>query len=63
MPDSPLAGSPPHRFWLRNRRSGFTLVELMVSLVILTIMLVSLAGRTGIFVHTASTSTTHTAGA
>jgi prepilin-type N-terminal cleavage/methylation domain-containing protein len=44
-------------------RRGFTLIELMLSLVILTIVLVSLAKHTGIFLHTVSTSTARTTAA
>jgi prepilin-type N-terminal cleavage/methylation domain-containing protein len=45
-----------------NRR-GFTLIELMLSLVILTVVLVSLAKHTGIFLHSVSTSTARTTAA
>jgi prepilin-type N-terminal cleavage/methylation domain-containing protein len=41
----------------RSSRSGFTLIELMVSLVMLSIALVSLAKHTGIFLNTVSAST------
>src|SRR4029453_15533486 len=44
-------------------RRGFTLIELMLSLVILTVVLVSLAKHTGIFLHTVSTSTARTTAA
>jgi prepilin-type N-terminal cleavage/methylation domain-containing protein len=39
------------------QRRGFTLIELMLALVILTIVQVSLAKHTGIFLHSVSTST------
>jgi prepilin-type N-terminal cleavage/methylation domain-containing protein len=45
------------------QRRGFTLIELMLSLVILTIVLVSLAKHTGIFLHTVATSTARTTAA
>ena len=44
-------------------RRGFTLIELMLALVILTIVLVSLAKHTGIFLHTVATSTARTTAA
>ena len=44
-------------------RRGFSLIELMLALVILTIVLVSLAKHTGIFLHTVSTSTARTTAA
>jgi len=45
-----------------NRR-GFTLVELMLALSILTVVLVSLGRHTGQFVHTVATSTARTTAA
>jgi prepilin-type N-terminal cleavage/methylation domain-containing protein len=45
------------------QRRGFTLIELMLALVILTIVLVSLAKHTGIFLHTVATSTARTTAA
>jgi prepilin-type N-terminal cleavage/methylation domain-containing protein len=45
-----------------NRR-GFTLVELMLSWAVLTVVLVSLAKNTGIFLPTVSTSTARAAAA
>ena len=45
-----------------NRR-GFTLVELMLSWAVLTVVLVSLAKHTGIFLPTVSTSTVRAAAA
>ena len=46
-----------------NRRSGFTLVEMLLSIVILAIILGSVARYTGQYLHTVSTSTTRTAAA
>jgi prepilin-type N-terminal cleavage/methylation domain-containing protein len=45
------------------QRRGFTLIELMLALVILSIVLVSLAKHTGIFLHTVATSTARTTAA
>ena len=45
------------------RRSGFTLVEMLLSIVILAIILASVARYTGQYLHTVSTSTTRTAAA
>jgi prepilin-type N-terminal cleavage/methylation domain-containing protein len=46
-----------------KRRSGFTLVEMLLSIVILAIILASVARYTGQYLHTVSTSTTRTAAA
>ena len=46
-----------------NRKSGFTLVEMLLSIVILAIVLASVARYTGQYLHTVSTSTTRTAAA
>ena len=45
------------------RRGGFTLIEMLLSIVILTIILAGVARYTGQYLHTVSTSTTRTAGA
>jgi prepilin-type N-terminal cleavage/methylation domain-containing protein len=47
----------------RTLRRGFTLIELMLALVLLTIVLVSLAQHTGIFLHSVATSTARTTAA
>ena len=47
----------------RRQRRGFTLIELMLALVLLTIVLVSLAQHTGIFLHSVATSTARTTAA
>jgi prepilin-type N-terminal cleavage/methylation domain-containing protein len=44
-------------------RRGFSLIEVMLALVLLTVVLVSLAQHTGAFVHTVSTSTARIAAA
>ena len=44
-------------------RRGFTLIELMLALSILTVVLVSLGRHTGQFVHTVATSTARTTAA
>ena len=45
------------------RRHGFTLIELMLAIVILTIVLTGVARYTAQFMHAVSTSTTRTAAA
>lgn len=45
------------------RRGGFTLVEMLLSIVILAIILASVARYTGQYLHTVTTSTTRTAAA
>jgi len=45
------------------RRSGFTLVEMLLAIVILAIILGSVARYTGQYLHTVTTSTTRTAAA
>jgi prepilin-type N-terminal cleavage/methylation domain-containing protein len=45
------------------RRDGFTLVEMLLSIVVLAIILASVARYTGQYLHTVSTSTTRTAAA
>lgn len=45
------------------RRRGFTLIEVMLAVVILTTVLISVARYTGQFLHTVSTSTVRTVAA
>jgi prepilin-type N-terminal cleavage/methylation domain-containing protein len=45
------------------RRSGFTLVEMLLSIVVLAIILSSVARYTGQYLHTVTVSTTRTAAA
>jgi prepilin-type N-terminal cleavage/methylation domain-containing protein len=45
------------------RRNGFTLVEMLLSIVVLAIILASVARYTGQYLHTVTTSTTRTAAA
>ena len=45
------------------RRHGFTLIELMLAIVMLTIVLTGVARYTGQFLHAVATSTTRTAAA
>ncbi len=45
------------------RRNGFTLIEMLLSIVVLAIILASVARYTGQYLHTVTTSTTRTAAA
>lgn len=45
------------------RRRGFTLIELMLAIVILTVVLTGVARYTGLFLHAVTTTTTRTAAA
>jgi prepilin-type N-terminal cleavage/methylation domain-containing protein len=45
------------------KRQGYTLVEVMLTIVVLAIVLMSLARYTGKFLHTVATSTTRTTAA
>lgn len=43
-----------------TRRRGFTLVEMLIAIVLLTIVLTTIARYTGQYLHTVTTSTTRT---